>query len=136
MLFLLGLMAIALTAIMFHSRNAMLGFPAAIFWMLTGAYSYTLFTTPWVDIEFYLAIASMLGMVPFTILGAYGLKEKKDTGTDEEEYLDEQPDQDKYMDETKEQQPAPEPDNARTRLRKRSEARRARLSGSKDFQKW
>jgi hypothetical protein len=62
----------------------MLGFPAAMFWAIFGAYSYTLFVVPWVDMYFYVAFASLLGMVPFTAYAAFGLREKKDTIAEDE----------------------------------------------------
>jgi len=82
-------LALGLTVAMFLSRNPMLGFPAGLFWAVLGGYAYTMSTTPWGDWQFFLAIASLLGMLPFCAFGAYGLREKKDTGTDEDEYIDE-----------------------------------------------
>lgn len=80
---LLGLVALGLTGFMFHTRNAMLGFPSAVFWALFGGFAYTLSAATW-DIHFMIAFASLLGMVTFTALGAYGLRERRDTIADEE----------------------------------------------------
>ena len=82
-------LAAILTYAMFSSRQAMLGFPCAIFWAILGAYSYTLSTIPWGDIYFYLFFASMFGMTLFCAFAAYGLREIKDVGTDEDEFIDE-----------------------------------------------
>ncbi len=79
----LGFMAVVLTVAMFATRQSMLGFPSAIFWAITGAQAYTLSTVPWGDIYYYIAFASLLGMTSFTALGAFGLREKRDTLADE-----------------------------------------------------
>ncbi|MBU2249381.1 MAG: hypothetical protein KKD77_21715 [Gammaproteobacteria bacterium] len=78
-----------LTATMFQSRQAMLGFPASMFWSILGAYAYTLSATPWGDWQFFLFFASLFGMTVFTIYSAYGLREVRAEGTDEDEYIDE-----------------------------------------------
>ena len=75
--------AVALTCAMFGTKQSMLGFPCAIFWALTGGEAYTLSTAAW-DIYFLFAFASLLGMVTFTSLAAYGLREKRDSIGDEE----------------------------------------------------
>lgn len=80
----LGLLAMGLTVAMFHTRNSMLGFPSAIMWAILGAYAYTESTIPWGDWQFFLFFASAFGMVIFTALAAYGLREKRDTLADEE----------------------------------------------------
>lgn len=77
MLYLFGLMAVALTCAMFISKQSMLGFPSAIMWALLGGQAYTMHVTTW-DIYFDLAFASLLGMVTFSIYAAYGLREKPD----------------------------------------------------------
>ena len=79
----LGFIAVVLTCTMFAARNSMLGFPSAIFWALTGAWSYTQSTATW-DIYFIMAFACFLGMVAFSALGAYALREKRDTIADVE----------------------------------------------------
>jgi hypothetical protein len=79
----LAFAAVVLTYAMFQSKNAMLGFPSAIFWMLTGGRAYTLSAAPW-DLYFLIAFACLLGMVTFCAFGAYGLREKRDTIADEE----------------------------------------------------
>ena len=73
----------------FATRQMMLGFPCAIFWFVAGAQAYTLSTVPWGDIYFYVFFASAFGMTIFCAFAAYGLREKKDSGTDEDEYIDE-----------------------------------------------
>lgn len=86
--------AVVLTCTMFATRNSMLGFPSVIFWAIAGGQAYTLSIIDW-DIYFLIAFASLLGMVTFTALGAWGLREKRDTIADEEiergegEYVDE-----------------------------------------------
>jgi len=81
----MGLLVIALglTAVMFVTKKAMLGFPSAMFWAIFGAYCFTQSTTPWGDIYYYLFFASAFGMVVFTMLAAYGLRERRDTLADE-----------------------------------------------------
>ena len=88
--------AVALTCTMFLSKSSMLGFPSAIFWALFGGYCYLESTITW-DIYFLTAFASLLGMTVFCMLGAYGLREKRDTIADEEmekgegdQYIDEE----------------------------------------------
>jgi hypothetical protein len=85
----LGVLAAALTCAMFASRQSMLGFPAAMFWAMFGAYCYQQSTATW-DMYFLIAFASLLGMVFFCMYSAYGLRENNDQkGTDEDEYIDE-----------------------------------------------
>ena len=74
----LGAIAVALTLAMFTSKQSMLGFACAMFWAIFGAYSYSLSIGAWGDIYFYTAFASMFGMVAFTALAAFGLREKLD----------------------------------------------------------
>ena len=88
MIILIGAIATALTWAMFSTRQSMLGFPAAIFWAVFGGDCYIHSTATW-DIYFLLAFASLLGMTFFSIYAAFGLREKKDTGTDEDEFIDE-----------------------------------------------
>jgi len=70
----LGALALGLTALMFITRSSILGFPCVIFWGLFGAYAYTQSAATW-DLYYLLFIASLLGMVPFTALAAYALRE-------------------------------------------------------------
>ena len=88
MIILLGIIAAALTWAMFASRQSMLGFPAAIFWMLFGADAYQNSVMMW-DMYYFIFFASSFGMSIFCMFAAYGLREKKDVGTDEDEYIDE-----------------------------------------------
>ena len=83
LLAMLVITAIALTCVLFATRQAMLGFPAAIFWALSGAQAYTQSTATW-DIYYLTFFACMLGMTTFTMLGAYGLREKRDTIAEDE----------------------------------------------------
>lgn len=79
----LMIIALALTCAMFATREKMLGFPCAIFWIMTGAQSYTLSTTPWGDLYYYLFFASSFGMTAFCILASFALRERRDTLGDE-----------------------------------------------------
>ena len=79
----LGLIPLGLTATMFVTKERMLGFPCVILWAIFGGYAYTLSAIPWGDIYYYLAIGSLLGMVIFTALSAFALREKRDTLADE-----------------------------------------------------
>lgn len=126
---LLGILAgiaVLLTCLMFATRQSMLGFACAIFWVITGAQAYTLSETPWGDIYYYIFFASALGMTSLCILGAVGLREKKDTIADEElakgegEYVDESKGE-------KEGETEPQPSKRTQALRKRAENRRTRL---------
>lgn len=93
---LLGILAgiaVLLTCLMFATRQAMLGFVCAMFWAIAGAQAYTLSSTPWGDIYFYLFFASTFGMTIFCSLAAFGLREKRDTLAEEE--MDEEEDEDK-----------------------------------------
>lgn len=137
MILLLGLLAVAvtLTAVMFMSRNAMLGFPSAIFWAIAGGQAYTLSTTPW-DIYYLVFFASTLGMVAFTALGAYGLREKRDSlgdeamGKSEGPYLDEGGKEKSGFDDDAE----PAQHSSRTqRLHERANRRRSKSAGNGEF---
>lgn len=112
----LAIIPTALTWAMFHSRSSMLGFPTAIFWMVLGGYAYQNFTTPWVDWQYYVMLASLLGMVPFTIYASFGLREKRDSIADEEMEEGEG----EYIDEEKGEEPE------HPTLRSRSQRRRAK----------
>lgn len=93
----LAIIPLGLTVAMFLSRNMMLGFAAALFWAIFGAYAYGQSTTAWGDWQFYLAFASLFGMVIFDIYAAFALREKPGKGDDE--FLDEGEDTTKYIDE-------------------------------------
>lgn len=131
-LLILILIPIGLTVVMFLAKQAMLGFPCAMFWAILGGYSYTQYTTAWVDWEYYLAWASLLGMTTFTALAAFGLREKRDTLADDE--MDaESKETEAFIDEKKTQEKedvfsftANKPESKRTReLRERAEKRRS-----------
>ena len=78
LLAILVFIAVALTWVMFSTRQAMRGMACALFWALAGAQSYTLSAATW-DIHFTFAFASLLGMTTFCVLGAFGLREKRDS---------------------------------------------------------
>ena len=131
---LLGILAgiaVLLTCLMFATRERMLGFPCAIFWIITGAQAYTLSATPWGDIYYYIFIASALGMTTFCILASFALRERRDTLADEELEKGEGT----YVDEAgggKEtdllsEEPEPKLSKRTLALRKRAEDRRTRL---------
>ena len=129
---LLGILAgiaVLLTCLMFATRQSMLGFACAIFWMITGAQAYTLSTEPWGDIYYYLFFASAFGMTIFCILAAVGLRERRDTIADEElekgegEYIDESKGEPDLLSE----EPEPQLSKRTQALRKRAENRRSRL---------
>ena len=131
---LLGILAgiaVLLTCVMFATRESMLGFACAIFWVIMGAQAYTLSTTPWGDIYYYMYFASAFGMTIFCILAAMGLREKRDSIADEElekgdgTYVDEveggkEPD-------LLSAEPEPKPSKRTLALRKRAENRRSKL---------
>ncbi len=83
--------AVVLTCAMFVTKQSMLGFPSGIFWFVAGAQSYTLITgAPWVDIYFYIFFACSVGMTLFTILAAFGLRNKdNESAGDEQRYYGE-----------------------------------------------
>ncbi len=84
LLLILVFISVSLTCVMFASKQPMLGFPCAIFWAITGADAFILSVIPWGDIYFYIFIASLLGMTPFTAYAAFALREPKDTIADSE----------------------------------------------------
>lgn len=102
-LFVLGFLATVPMVTMFITRERMLAWPSAIFWVIFGGYCYRLFTTPWVDITYYLFIAGSLGMTTFCILAQFALREINNKGTDKDEYIDESkendPDSTTFLDE-------------------------------------
>lgn len=134
--FLLVLMAIsvALTWALFQSRQAMLGFPCGIFWAILGGYAYTQTASffPPTDIYAFLGIASLLGMTPFTIFAAYGLRTKKEELAEGDEFIDEGKDDIKFIDEGgKDKDTEPESDEEKPRrvsrsIRERASRRRER----------
>ena len=126
LLTLVGFIAVMLTFVMFHSKNSMLGYACAIFWVLTGAQALTLSISPWGDIYYFLFFACAFGMTLFSILAAFGLREKKETMADEEMDEDAEPEDKEdgeFLDEKR------EPSDRTARLRARADKRRERLSG-------
>lgn len=121
--------AVALTVVMFATRQAMLGFACVIFWAILGAEAYTLSTVPWGDTYYYMFFASLFGMTTFCALAAFGMRERRDTIADKElekgegDYIDESGGEPNLLGEEKETKPS-----KRTRaLRKRAEGRRTKL---------
>jgi hypothetical protein len=62
---------------MIAARKPLLGFPSGIFWALAGGQAFTLSTTAW-DLYFIIGFASTLGMMTFSVLGAFAVREKRD----------------------------------------------------------
>ena len=120
---LLGISAV-LTFTMFHTRQMMLGFPCGIFWAITGGYCYGQSTTTW-DTHYFLFFASF-GMAIFCMYAAFGLREEKDTETDEGEYLDEGKDKTQYIDEVKPEEDESGVGERTKKLRERAKNRRNR----------
>ncbi len=119
-LLVLALLPLGLTIAMFATKNSMLGFPASLFWAIFGGYAYTQSTVPWGDWQYFLAFASLLGMVTFTALAAYGLRERRDTIADAE--MDEEGEgEGSFIDE-----PSSGSSKRVKALRKRAEGRRSR----------
>ena len=79
----LAVIAVALTVAMFAIKERMLGFPCVIFWAVLGAYAWGEVVTAWIDIWFYMFFACF-GMVIFTAIAQYGLREKLDAIGDED----------------------------------------------------
>jgi len=79
-LFMLSLPGLALTIVMFTTRNMMLGFPSAIFWGIFGGYAYMQSAEAW-DWQYILFFASM-GMVIFSLFAAFALRRKDLAGPD------------------------------------------------------
>ena len=82
--------SLTLTYAMFSTRERMLGFPCAIFWMLLSGHAFTLSTVAWGDIEYYLFFSSA-GLAIFTMFAAFALKKKDldNPDMDSEPMLDE-----------------------------------------------
>ncbi len=93
MIFILAGIAVALTYAMFAYKESMLGFPSGIFWALLGGHAYTLSTALW-DMEYFVFIASLVGMFPFCIYAAFAVR-KRDLSPIEEDWDD----SGKYIDE-------------------------------------
>jgi hypothetical protein len=137
MILLLGLLAIAvaLTGVMFVSKNAMLGLPSAIFWAIAGGQAYIVSTAIW-DIYYLVFFACALGMTTFTALAAYGLREKRDSlgdeamGQSEGKYIDESGKEKTDLDESN--KPARHSDRTQ-RLHDRAERRRSKSAGNGEF---
>lgn len=119
----LVILAIGLTISMFHTKNALLGYPSAIMWAVLGGYAYIESAAPWQDWQYYLAIASLLGMVPFTIYAAFGLREKRDSIAE----VQMEKGDGKYIDEVK------KPVSVEPRISKRAQAIRDRAAARRNW---
>ena len=93
----LAFLAGLLTWSMFRTRQMMLGFPCAMFWVILGGVAYTESTTTW-DLQYLMFFASM-GMTIFSVLAMYGLRTKKQEIQDGDSFLDERGVDDRYFDE-------------------------------------
>lgn len=90
--------AVILTWAMFSSKSSMLGFPSAIFWAITGGWSYQQSAAVW-DI-YYLTFFASFGMTIFSMFAAYALRTKKEEAEEGDLYFDEGGDKDvKFIDE-------------------------------------
>jgi len=127
--------AVGLTIAMFATKKAELGFVCTLWWAILSGHYYTLYTTAWVDIEYFIFFGAM-GMAIFTMIAAFGLREKHDTIADEEieeegkgegEIIDEE---DKKRDELFSIEPGTE--SKRTKeLKERADRRRKGERGNK-----
>ena len=79
----LFIVASGLTIAMFATKERMLGFACTIWWAVVSGYYYSKWTIAWVDIEYFCFFAGM-GMAIFTMLAAFGLRERQ-KGIGEEE---------------------------------------------------
>lgn len=123
----LTIIAVSLTVAMFATKNSMLGFPSAMFWAILGGYAYQQSTIPWGDIYFYFSFACLLGMTTFCALGAFGLRERRDTIADAE--MDEEGEEDEHYIDGK----PTEPSQRVKAIRERAEQRKKRRSTSQDW---
>ena len=133
MLYALLAIALALTFVMFLSRNMMLGFPSAMFWAIMGGYCYTQSTATW-DIWYFLFFASAFGMTIFCALAAFALRTKKEEEAEGDEFIDEGKEDLHYIDEGKseEENPARSGMSERTKgIRGRAKERRSGKRRSK-----
>ena len=67
---------VSLTIGMVATKNFLLGFPSAIFWAVLGAFSWGLSTATW-DWQYVLFFTSLMGMIPFCVFGAWGLRKNE-----------------------------------------------------------
>jgi len=118
MLYALLAIAVALTFIMFLSRNMMLGFPSAMFWAIMGGHCYGQSTATW-DI-YYLLFFAAFGMAIFCMIAAYALRTKKEEAEEGDQLLDEGADKDmRFIDEKEERGISRRVRSVRDRARKR-----------------
>jgi len=127
MLYALLAIAVALTWVMFQTRNMMLGFPCVMFWAIMGGYCYTMSVYDW-DTWYFLFFASF-GMAIFCALAMYALRTPKEEKKEGDEYIDEGKDETRYIDEgkpTESDNPERSEVSERTRkLRARADNRRS-----------
>lgn len=126
LLFALIIIPLLLTIAMFSTRNMLLGFPCVIFWGVLGGYVYGESITPWGDWQYFLFFASM-GMVIFSSIAMYALRERRDTIADVE--MDEEGEEEgSFIDEK-----PTEPSRRVKGIRERAEQRKKRRSTSQDW---
>jgi len=136
--FMLAIIPLGLLIAMMATKQSMLGFAAALFWFIFGAYCYTQSTVTW-DINYCLGFGSMLGMTVLSMYGAYALREKRDTIADQEMDEDSTPDDDTYYgeDNAKENEEEGKAQQGRRTkaLHERARERRTGEAGSKKKKK-
>lgn len=136
MLYTLAFMAVVFTIAMFATKRAELGFVCTIWWAIFGGHCYTLFTTAWVDIEYFMFFGAM-GMAIFTAIAGFGLRERRDTFADEEmdeegegegAFVDEETENKKKLDKmfSTEEEGGEKLSKRRKALRERAEKRHAK----------
>ncbi len=143
LLTLLGFVAVILTLVMFQSKESMLGFPCALFWFLFGIQAYTLYAVMW-DVYYCIFFFSCLGMMPFSVYAAFGLREKPDAleTENEGEAIKEPSSKDKESEEEDTDEiddygePITRPSKRVQALRDRAEKRRERMVKKKDSGSW
>lgn len=83
-MFALAFIAVMMTVAMFVTKQTILGFPAALFWLILGGYAFTESTVAWGDWQYYLGFGSIAGMAIFTaLLAALSLRSKPDLTDDD-----------------------------------------------------
>jgi len=118
---------VALTCVMFASKQVLLGFPCLIFWAITGGYCYQESVATW-DMYYFVFFASMF-MGIFCAFAAYALRTKKEEAEEGDLYFDEDGDKDaKFIDEGGSSEPGDEdkPRRSARSIRERAERRRAK----------
>ena len=90
-LYTLSTIAVGLTATMFLTKEAMLGYACSLWWAILGGFIYPFSSTAFGDWEYFMAFGALFGMTIFCALAGFGLREKtKGLGEEEEEQEDEE----------------------------------------------